>query len=853
MYTKLPKLLNKKLGVIIVSIIMVSTMAIALHSNNPATASAGNKSSYIANSGNISLTGNVRNNFNGDLIASNNVPSLWGPNNAIKNMYIAYNSSDLFIGLDENISGNSLMVFINNVTDSVYGTTNMNTLNTDTYSRDISFTTPLNYFSGIYFSGVNKNATAVSYALSTKVGNTSSVATPINSTFIFSSVNNTTEMAIPWSGMFPDGFHGELNFGISTFVIGSSGPWVGTGMPYNQKGIYDNGIQSSFIINNTIPIHIKNINVKPTQSYKNYPSYLLLNNFVNNSIYISTGIHDSFLGSNFGYKGFSIQNIDANNTLLPAKLELSSGSSTTASRLTSNNMVQVNTTKSITYIADVPHSNEIAAIQKSNTSLNDSMHISGAFSYKNTNNTLYINTSPGIGIHLINAKYTINKSSKSMSINISSNPGLSAIVVSINSTSSMNISKIINLNNQNIFKWLSKSVNTETNRDLTNEYNTSLLLVKDDQNPMTGEIVASPSPVYFYNWVRDASFSAISLEMSGHVNSALKYWKFMAGVQGVGTYNGTWQTRFNFWNGKVAGFVYPEFDSLGLFEIGIYDLYQATHNASMLNEFRPNIISDLKFQETSIKNHGLIQEDHSIWEMQYGYWFWTQSMNYIGMKDMSRIMPQLVSPPSTPNHSVPPASSVLNLISTSSRELKQNIIKYFYADGIFAQHITPITNQYGKNNYTTYLMNNTPDSSQILPIAMGFINPSSPVAKSTVNNLYFELWNYRVGGLPRYYNDLYHYTEYGGYHQSSGPSPPWIITTLFLGLYDERTGNMSGALSLLKWSYNHTQSGLLPEAIDPNFGTVIASTSPLTWSSAMYIIVALNYRSHSMPPGTPLL
>ena len=138
-------------------------------------------------------------------------------------------------------------------------------------------------------------------------------------------------------------------------------------------------------------------------------------------------------------------------------------------------------------------------------------------------------------------------------------------------------------------------------------------------------------------------------------------------------------------------------------------------------------------------------------------------------------------------------------------------------------------------------MNNTPDASQILPLALGFLNSNMQFSKYVISNVVSILENNRVGGLPRYYNDLYHYTEYGGYLQSSGPSPPWIITSLFLGEYDESVGNMTGALNMLSWASNHTQSGLLPEAIDPNFGTIIASTSPLTWSSAMYVIVSLGY------------
>ena len=77
--------------------------------------------------------------------------------------------------------------------------------------------------------------------------------------------------------------------------------------------------------------------------------------------------------------------------------------------------------------------------------------------------------------------------------------------------------------------------------------------------------------------------------------------------------------------------------------------------------------------------------------------------------------------------------------------------------------------------------------------------------------------------------------------------PPWIITTMFEAYYDEAVGNNTGAYRLLGWAVNHTQSGLLPEAIDPNYGTPLPTTSPLTWSSAMFILVSLNYNTTHPP------
>lgn len=846
--------------IIVMAIVIVFIgAAFSIVGNSSHNTKIDNATSYVQlTQRNITMTGNVTNNFRGDLVGTNNMPSPWGVNNVVKGLYLTYNSSDLFIGVDENISGNSLMVFLTNVSEAIYGTYNIAGMNT--WNRNINFTDPMSYFAAVYFSGTNTGpSTPDAFSISNYITSSSSpVATQIQSSFVFSSVNNTTEITIPWSGMFPNGYSGQLSFAISAFVVGGSGTYVGSGIPYYQKGVYNDGGQSSFQVNNTIPITISNLIIKATPSYKDYPSYLLLNNFKNNSIWVSTGVPDSYLGSPYDYESLSIQTIDINNVTLPLQAYFDTSQATTSANLTANNTVMVKTSKSTVYLMDPPYENQFGAIQISNASGSDSIDVNGVYSHIMGTDYVYINTSPGLYIHYSNAKASVTVGSNSMSISITTNPGTSYVTFSESQNNAMNATQMFSVNERNVDSWLSKGIQPQLFGQLRTEYNMSLLLVKDDQNPMTGEIAASPSPVYLYTWVRDGSFSAMSLQDAGHIQSALKYWKWMASEQGNDIANGTWQTRFDFWTGSVStDWIAPEYDSVGLFQMGIYNLFEITHNISMVSGFLNDINYSLAFEENSIATYGLIPEDHSIWEQQLGYYFWTQSIDDIGMKDGIMLLSQTARPgfimPGMPP--VPPGSQQkLQKLEINYTLLTGNILKDFYADGIFAQYITPISSQYPGNGQpaTYYLMNNTPDASQILPIAMGFMNPNSPLSQSVVSNVVSILENHKVGGLPRYYNDLYHYTAYGGYLQSSGPSPPWIITTLFLGDYDESVGNMSGALGILSWATNHTQSGLLPEAVDPNFGTVIASTSPLTWSSAMYVMVSLGYSNiNILPPHPP--
>jgi hypothetical protein len=82
-----------------------------------------------------------------------------------------------------------------------------------------------------------------------------------------------------------------------------------------------------------------------------------------------------------------------------------------------------------------------------------------------------------------------------------------------------------------------------------------------------------------------------------------------------------------------------------------------------------------------------------------------------------------------------------------------------------------------------------PDASSVLPIAMGFIPPDSPVASLTLDSVE-KLWNqaWKDGG-------------YGRYHVSSEPDSPgsWPLPSLFIARSYVETGNFDKMWRILKW------------------------------------------------------
>ncbi|WP_243665618.1 hypothetical protein [Vulcanisaeta sp. JCM 16159] len=105
----------------------------------------------------------------------------------------------------------------------------------------------------------------------------------------------------------------------------------------------------------------------------------------------------------------------------------------------------------------------------------------------------------------------------------------------------------------------------------------------------------------------------------------MKYWLWMCSVQNS---SGTWYTRYDFWSGEPdTSFGIPEYDSVGLFQIGVWQFYEYTHNKSFLLAVLPCINKSLNWELKSIsEDNGLIPKDLSIWESNYAYNFWTRQL-----------------------------------------------------------------------------------------------------------------------------------------------------------------------------------------------------------------------------------
>ena len=213
--------------------------------------------------GNVTFTGNLTQDFPGGPVYVNSNASAWGSGNTILALYLAHNSTDLFLGVEEVITGNSLMVFLGNGAVGGMGTDNLSGLNA--WGRAISFDSPVSDFAAVYFGGRNTNTSGFDvYQILTPPSDSNSTPSDraIASQSYFQGANDSVEIGIPLSALYPVNPSTKENLSVSAFVVGGSGSWVGSGIPYPQVGAYNaGGSQATFLVNDTLRFLVSGLRI----------------------------------------------------------------------------------------------------------------------------------------------------------------------------------------------------------------------------------------------------------------------------------------------------------------------------------------------------------------------------------------------------------------------------------------------------------------------------------------------------------------------------------------------------------------------------------------------------------------
>jgi len=344
-------------------------------------------------------------------------------------------------------------------------------------------------------------------------------------------------------------------------------------------------------------------------------------------------------------------------------------------------------------------------------------------------------------------------------------------------------------------------------------YKKSIQIIKANQYK-SGSYIASPDfKSYRYCWLRDGTFTAYAMDITGEHESAKRFYKWVDSAikryiykienifkkllsDGIINPNDFLHTRYTL-DGYESTHKWENFqlDGYGTWLWGLSKHIEFTDDKNLLNEFEKsiNIIKKYLSQLWSHNNYDCWEENLDKVHIS------TLACIYGGIKEISQFYSDI-----------------------ESSQLTDKIKKLVLNKGVV------------NNHFIKYIGTNDVDASLLwLSTPFRLVEPNEKVMLNTVDIIEKDLVK---NGVHRYKNDTY----YGG--------GEWILLTAALGWYYTEIGERSKAYNLFKWIESKAdKDGNLPEQINinvlnPDFYHKWVkekgkSAKTLLWSHAMYIIL----------------
>ena len=396
----------------------------------------------------------------------------------------------------------------------------------------------------------------------------------------------------------------------------------------------------------------------------------------------------------------------------------------------------------------------------------------------------------------------------------------------------------------------------------------ALITAKQAQQPEFGSFLAATNPAYgFKVWPRDASVTALGLAASGHLDEAVKFYRWVASVQEDGSDakhpTGTWFTNYGFWARKrPKTFVDPEWDSVGLFMIGVY------HTWRLLNERDPQaarkFLSDpldrvtgspgsvydavrrsAEYLRNNINDHNYGPGDFSIWEEQFGWNTFTQVAFASGL-NAARLLAGTMG---ETDHANQWRDSAIRILEAIHRPISAQPCPGLWHDG---------EKRWIRSAPIECTHDDRLDSSTDLTWVFGLVDAADPRAGSQRDAVLSRLTpgNDRFG-IARYESDEFYHSSTvspGGQFEASAMMPSWPQMDMYVDMLEHWRGLNDIALQRLQWYTRVTNVGYIPpgEAVDWPTDRPLPSTSAEPVTGAWYELALLNYLNLFDPRLPPL-
>ena len=367
----------------------------------------------------------------------------------------------------------------------------------------------------------------------------------------------------------------------------------------------------------------------------------------------------------------------------------------------------------------------------------------------------------------------------------------------------------------------------------------SVMVCKLLMNRDTGGIIAAPefdesyqkSGGYGYCWARDAAFIAHAMLKAGYPEYARDFYSWAASYQDPA---GGWPQR-QYTNGQTAPGWGDQIDETGTVLWGICEFYEQTRDGRFIEEMWPAVVKAADFLMSSRdKETGLPGISFDLWEERLGVHAYSCAAVYAGLRGAGQIAQAI----GETNQAIKWLEAATILQDKMLAYFWSNDLDRFIRTGWIAVNGDEFERRkcsgdkvqelIGPKGYLTQLVfgDDRADISLLgLTVPFGVVMPDSRQMRKTVEHLVENLTNCNVGGIHRYSQDHY----IGG--------NPWVLTTIWLGMYEAAAGKWAKAAERLGWVNEHrTSLDFLPEQVECNTGET-AWVVPLAWSHAMYLLL----------------
>ncbi|AEJ39993.1 glucan 1,4-alpha-glucosidase (glucoamylase) [Sulfobacillus acidophilus TPY] len=372
---------------------------------------------------------------------------------------------------------------------------------------------------------------------------------------------------------------------------------------------------------------------------------------------------------------------------------------------------------------------------------------------------------------------------------------------------------------------------------LADLYIQSLLIMRTHIDNRGAIIAANDSDVmhyardtYSYMWPRDGAFVAMAFDRAGYEDIAQRFFDFCREViepEGyfLHKYNPdrTLSSSWHPWYRQGQVELPIQEDETGLVLISLWEFFKRHRQVETIKPwFRPLIVNAGQFlADYRDSESGLPLPSWDLWEERHGIHAFTVSTVYGGLMAAHKFA-QAFGEVRLGDHFWQAAQSV------------QQAFRQYFLEPEHTRWLRSLRQEPDG----TWMFDTTWDASLLLLWRWGLVESHEEAMKNTAAGVYQHLWvPGPVGGLARYQQDPY---------QRVDPRPeavgnPWFVCTLWYGEYLVRTGDLDGALALLRWARQYgLPSGVLAEQLHPDTGHPV-SVAPLTWSHAEYVWTTLSY------------